>query len=137
MNVGGRPCSGLSRQAQLGLSQALLGCCEAPPPYFSCAWGRCLVGRSEVLSTLEVFLQDLPVLGRIHLPSTAASRPVRAAEPPPPHSLTLPPPCFTAGTGDEPSGFLHTPLRLEANVLSVSSDQRILFPTISESFRSS
>lgn len=83
VNVGGRPCSALSRQAQLGLSQALLGCCEAPPPYFSCAQGRCLVGRSEVLSTLEVFLQDLPVLGRIHLPSTAASRPVRAAEPTP------------------------------------------------------
>ncbi len=72
--------------------------------YFSCVL-RVIVllegkpsAQSEVLSTLEkVFVQDIPVLGRIHLPSIATSRPVPAAEKHP-HSMMLPPPCFTVGT---------------------------------------
>ncbi len=60
--------------------------------YFSCVL-RVIVllegkpsAQSEVLSTLEkVFVQDIPVLGRIHLSKH-------------PHSMMLPPPCFTVGT---------------------------------------
>ena len=71
--------------------------------YFSCVL-RVIVllegepsAQSEVLSTMErVSVQDIPVLGRIHL-SLATSRPVPAAEKHP-HSMMLPPPCFTVGT---------------------------------------
>ncbi len=82
VNVGGQPFLGLSRDAQLGLSQGSgwaiqeqsRSCCEATPSYFSCVL-RVIVllegkpsAQSEVLSTLEkVFVQDIPVLGRIHL----------------------------------------------------------------------
>ncbi len=73
-------------------------------------------------------------------PSTATSRPVPAAEKHP-HSMMLPPPCFTVGTVLDRwwavPGFLHT-YRLELRPKSyilVSSDQRILFVTILESFR--
>ncbi len=73
--------------------------------YFSCVL-RVIVllegkpsAQSEVLSTLEkVFVQDIPVLVLgIHFPSIATSRPVPAAEKHP-HSMMLPPPCFTVGT---------------------------------------
>ncbi len=60
--------------------------------------------QSEVPSTLEkVFVQDIPVLGssfknlKFIFPSIATSRPVPAAEKHP-HSMMLPPPCFTIGT---------------------------------------
>ncbi len=73
-------------------------------------------------------------------PSIATSRPVPAAEKQP-HSMMLPPPCFTVGTVLDRwwavPGFLHT-YRLESRPKSsilVSSDQRILFVTILESFR--
>ncbi len=73
-------------------------------------------------------------------PSIATSRPVPAAEKHP-HSMMLPPPCFTVGTVLDRwwavPGFLHT-YRLESRPKSsilVSSDQRILFVTILESFR--
>ncbi len=82
VNVGGQPFLGLSRDAQLGLSQGSgwaiqeqsRSCCEATPSLFSCVL-RVIVllegkpsAQSEVLSTLEkVFVQDIPVLGRIHL----------------------------------------------------------------------
>ncbi len=73
-------------------------------------------------------------------PSIATSRPVPAAEKHP-HSMMLPPPCFTVGTVLDRwwavPGFLHT-YRLELRPKSyilVSSDQRILFVTILESFR--
>ncbi len=70
--------------------------------YFSCVL-RVIVllegkpsAQSEVLSTLEkVFIQDIPVL--FIFPSIATSRPVPAAEKHP-HSMMLPPPCFTVGT---------------------------------------
>ncbi len=72
-------------------------------------------------------------------PSIATSRPVPAAEKHP-HSMMLPPPCFTVGTVLDRwwavPGFLHT-YRLELRPTSsilVSSDQRILFVTILESF---
>ncbi len=71
-------------------------------------------------------------------PSIATSRPVPAAEKHP-HSMMLPPPCFTVGTVLDRwwavPGFLHT-YRLELRPKSpilVSSDQRILFVTILES----
>ncbi len=64
-------------------------------------------------------------------PSIATSRPVPAAEKHP-HSMMLPPPCFTVGTVLDRwwavPGFLHT-YRLELRPKSyilVSSDQRIL-----------
>ncbi len=70
----------------------------------------------------------------------ATSRPVPAAEKDP-HIMMLPPPCFTVGTVLDRwwavPGFLHT-YRLELRPKSyilVSSDQRILFVTILESFR--
>ncbi len=73
-------------------------------------------------------------------PSIATSRPVPAAEKHP-HSMILPPPCFTVGTVLDRwravPGFLHT-YRLELRPKSsflVSSDQRILFVTILEYFR--
>ncbi len=82
VNVGGQPFLGLSRDAQLGLSQGSgwaiqeqsRSCCEALLRYFSCVL-RVIVllegkpsAQSEVLSTLEkVFVQDIPVLGHIHL----------------------------------------------------------------------
>ncbi len=73
-------------------------------------------------------------------PSIATSRPVPAAENHP-HSMMLPPPCFTVGTVLDRwwavPGFLHTyrlELRPKSSIL-VSSDQRILFVTILESFR--
>ncbi len=73
-------------------------------------------------------------------PSIATSRPVPAAEKHP-HSMMLPPPCFTVGTVLDRwwavPGFLHTyrlELRPKSSIL-VSSDQRILFVTILESFR--
>ncbi len=73
-------------------------------------------------------------------PSIATSRPVPAAEKHP-HSMMLPPPCFTVGTVLDRwwavPGFLHT-YRLELRPKSyilVSSDQRVLFVTILESFR--
>ncbi len=73
-------------------------------------------------------------------PSIATSRPVPAAEKHP-HSMMLPPPCFTVGTVLDRwwavPGFLHTyrlELRPKSSIL-VSSDQRILFVTILEPFR--
>ncbi len=73
-------------------------------------------------------------------PSIATNRPVPAAEKHP-HSMMLPPPCFTVGTVLDRwwvvPGFLHTyrlELRPKSSIL-VSSDQRILFVTILESFR--
>ncbi len=82
VNVGGQPFLGLSRDAQLGLSQALAGpfknshgvVVKPLLRYYSCVL-RVIVllegkpsAQSEVLSTLEkVFVQDIPVLGRIHL----------------------------------------------------------------------
>ncbi len=73
-------------------------------------------------------------------PSIATSRPVPAAEKHP-HSMMLPPPCFTVGTVLDRwwavPGFLHTyclELRPKSSIL-VSSDQRNLFVTILESFR--
>ncbi len=64
-------------------------------------------------------------------PSIATSRPVPAAEKHP-HSMMLPPPCFTVGTVLDRwwavPGFLHTyrlELRPKSSIL-VSSDQRIL-----------
>ncbi len=111
--------------------------------YFSCVL-RVIVllegkpsAQSEVLSTLEkVFVQDIPVLSSF--PSIATSRPLPAAEKHP-HSMMLPPPCFTVGTVLDRwwavPGFLHTyrlELRPKSSIL-VSSDQRILFVTILES----
>ncbi len=79
---GGQTFLGLSRDAQLGLSQGSgwaiqeqsRSCCEATPSYFSCVLRLIVLlegkpsAQSEVLSTLEkVFVQDIPVLGRIHL----------------------------------------------------------------------
>ncbi len=77
VNVGGQPFLGLSRDAQLGLSQGSgwaiqeqsRSCCEATL-YFSCVL-RVIVlleGKPSAQRTLEkVFVQDIPVLGRIHL----------------------------------------------------------------------
>ncbi len=69
VNVGGQPFLGLSRDAQLGLSQGVV--VKPLLRYFSCVL-RVIVllegkpsAQSEVLSTLEkVFVQDIPVLGQ-------------------------------------------------------------------------
>ncbi len=82
VNVGGQPFLGLSRDAQLGLSQGSGGpfknshrvVVKPLLRYFSCVL-RVIVllegkpsAQSEVLSTLEkVFVQDIPVLGHTHL----------------------------------------------------------------------
>ncbi len=76
VNVGGQPFLGLSRDAQLGLSQGSGWAIQEQSllRYFSCVL-RVIVllegkpsAQSEVLSTVEkVFVQDIPVLGRIHL----------------------------------------------------------------------
>ncbi len=146
VNVGGQPFLGLSRDAQLGLSQALAGpfknshgvVVKPLLRYFSCVL-RVIVllegkpsAHSEVLSTLEkVFVQDIPVLGRIHisLDCNQLSCPCSWKTP---HSMMLPPPCFTVGTVLDRwwavPGFLHTyrlELRPKSSIL-VSSDQRIL-----------
>jgi hypothetical protein len=55
--------------------------------------------QSEVLSALEqVFIKDLCTLLRSAFPSILTSLPVTAAEKHP-HSMMLPPPCFTVGMG--------------------------------------
>ncbi len=72
--------------------------------YFSCVL-RVIVllegkpsAQSEVLSTLEkVSSRISPYLAAFIFPSIATSRPVPAAEKHP-HSMMLPPPCFTVGT---------------------------------------
>ncbi len=86
------------------------------------------------------FVQDIPVLGRIHLSldCNQSSCPCSWKTPP---ALCCHPPCFTVGTVLDRwwalPGFLHTyrlELRPKSSIL-VSSDQRILFVTILESFR--
>ena len=58
---------------------------------------RVIVLLSEVLSALDqVFMKDIYVLGSIQLSLTLTSPPVPAAEKQP-HSMMLPPPCFTVG----------------------------------------
>ena len=53
--------------------------------------------QSEVLSALEqVFIKDLSVISSFIFPSILTSLPVPAAEKHP-HSIMLPPPCFTVG----------------------------------------
>ncbi len=72
--------------------------------YFSCVL-RVIVllegkpsAQSEVLSTLEKFSSRISLyLAAFIFPSIATSRPVPAAEKHP-HSMMLPPPCFTVGT---------------------------------------
>ncbi len=146
VNVGGQPFLGLSRDAQLGLSQALAepfknshGVVVKPLlRYFSCVL-RVIVllegkpsAQSEVLSTLEKVSSRISLyLAAFIFPSIATSRPVPAAEKHP-HSMMLPPPCFTVGTVLDRwwavPGFLHTyrlELRPKSSIL-VSSDQRIL-----------
>ncbi len=115
--------------------------------YFSCVL--------RVIVLLEVNLRPSlrswalwRVSSRIYLylaafifPSIATSRPVPAAEKHP-HSMMLPPPCFTVGTvldrwWASAWFFLHTyrlELRPKSSIL-VSSDQRIYLSTILESFR--
>ncbi len=98
--------------------------------------------QSEVLSTLEkVFVQDIPVLGRIHLSldCNQSSCPCSWKNTPTAwcchHHASL---LGLYWTGDEQClVFLHTyrlELRPKSSIL-VSSDQRILFVTILESFR--
>ncbi len=75
-----------------------------PLLYFSCVL-RVIVllegkpsAQSEVLSTLEKFSSRISLyLAAFIFPSIATSRPVPAAEKHP-HSMMLPPPCFTVGT---------------------------------------
>ncbi len=140
VNVGGQPFLGLSRDAQLGLSQGSgwdiqeqsRSCCEATPkvnlrPSLR-SWALWRRFSSRISLYLAAFI----------FPSIATSRPVPAAEKHP-HSMMLPPPCFTVGTVLDRwwavPGFLHTyrlELRPKSSIL-VSSDQRILFVTILES----
>ncbi len=50
-------------------------------------------------ATLEkVFVQDIPVLGRIHLPLNCNQSVLSLQLKNTPHSMMLPPPCFTVGT---------------------------------------
>ncbi len=154
VNVGGQPFLGLSRDAQLGLSQGSgwaiqeqsRSCCEATG-YFSCVLRVIVLLEVNLRPSLRSWALWRRFSSRISLylaafifPSIATSRPVLAAEKHP-HSMMLPPPCFTVGTVLERwwavPGFLHTyhlELRPKSSIL-VSSDQRILFVTILESFR--
>ncbi len=147
VNVGGQPFLGLSRDAQLGLSQGSgwaiqeqsRSCCEATPSLFSCVL-RVIVllegkpsAQSEVLSTLEkVFRPGYPCTwphsSFPRLQPVVLSLQLKKH----PHSMMLPPPCFTVGTVLDRwwavPGFLHTyrlELRPKSSIL-VSSDQRIL-----------
>ena len=138
---------GLSRDAQLGLGQGSGWVSQEwselfPKPllcYFSCAQGHCLVGRWTFGPVWGP--EDISVLGRIHLSfnCTQSSCPC-SWNPPPPHSMLLPPPCVTVGIvlgrWWAVPGFLHT-YRLELTPKSsilVSSDQRIFFLVVWESF---
>ncbi len=112
VNVGGQPFLGLSRDAQLGLSQGSGWAIQEQSRvvvkpllrYFSCVL-RVIVllegkpsAQSEVLSTLwRRFSSRISLyLAAFIFPSIATSRPVPAAEKHP-HSMMLPPPCFTVG----------------------------------------
>ncbi len=147
VNVGGQPFLGLSRDAQLGLSQGSGWPFKNSPGvvvkpllrYFSCVL-RVIVllegkpsAQSEVLSTLEkVFVQDIPVLGRIQsFPRFATSRlSLQLKKTPPQHdAATTMLHCWDCiGQVMSSAGFLHTyrlELRPKSSIL-VSSDQRIL-----------
>ncbi len=146
VNVGGQPFLGLSRDAQLGLSQGSgwpfknsHGVVVKPLlRYFICVL-RVIVllegkpsAQSEVLSTLEkVFVQDIPVLGRIHLSldCNQSSCPCSWKTPPQHDATTTMLHCWTVlDRWWAVPGFLHTyrlELRPKSSIL-VSSDQRIL-----------
>ncbi len=154
VNVGGQPFLGLSRDAQLGFKSGLwLGHSRTVTELL---WSHSFVILAVCLGSLSCWKANLrPSLrswalwrrfsSRISLylaafifPSIATRRPVPAAEKHP-HSMMLPPPCFTVGTVLDRlwavPGFLHTyrlELRPKSSIL-VSSDQRILFVTILES----
>ncbi len=149
VNVGGQPFLGLSRDAQLGLSQGSGWAFKnshrvVVKPllrYFSCVL-RVIVllegkpsAQSEVLSTLEkVFVQDILVLGRIHLSldCNQSSCPCSWKTPPQHDAATTMLHCWDCIGQVMSSAWFspHIPLRIKA-----SSDQRILFVTILESFR--
>ncbi len=156
VNVGGQPFLGLSRDAQLGLSQGS-GWLGHSRTVTELLWSHSFVILAVCLGSLSCWKVNLrPSLrswalwrrfsSRISLylaafifPSIATSRPVPAAEKHP-HGMMLPPPCFTVGTVLDRwwavPGFLHTyhlELRPKSSILD-SSDQRILFVTILESF---
>ncbi len=147
VNVGGQPFLGLSRDAQLGLSQGSgwaiqeqsRSCCEATLfVILAVCLGSLSCWKVNLRPSLRSWALWRRFSSRISLylaafifPSIATSRPVPAAEKHP-HSMMLPPPCFTVGTVLDRwwavPGFLHT-YRLELfglNSILVSSDQRIL-----------
>ncbi len=147
VNVGGQPFLGLSRDAQLGLSHGsgwaiqelvtellwshsfvILAVCLGS---LSC-WKINLRPRSEVLSTLEkVFVQDIPVLGRIHLSldCNQSSCPCSWKTPPQHDAATTMLHCWDCIGQVMSSAWLFHTYRLELRPKSsilVSSDQRIL-----------
>ncbi len=150
VNVGGQPFLGLSRDAQLGLSQGSGWAIQETVTEL--LWSHSFIILAVCLGSLSCWKVNLrPSLrswalwrrfsSRISLylaafifPSIATSHPVPAAEKHP-HSMMLPPPCFTVGTVLDRwwavPGFLHTyrlELRPKSSIL-VSSDQRILSPS--------
>ncbi len=160
VNVGGQPFLGLSRDAQLGFWEMLksglwLGHSRTVAELL---WSHSFVILAVCLGSLSSWKVNLRpslrswalwrrfssrmslYLAAFIFPSIATSRPVPAAEKHP-HSMMLPPPCFTVGTVLDRwwavPGFLHTyrlELRPKSSIL-VSSDQIILFVTNLESFR--
>ncbi len=156
VNVGGQPFLGSLQRCSIGFKSGLwLGHSRTVTELL---WSHSFVILAVCLGSLSCWKVNLrPSLrswalwrrfsSRISLylaafifPSIATSRPVPAAEKHP-HSMMLPPPCFTVGTVLDRwwavPGFLHTyrlELRPKSSIL-VSSDQRILFVTILESFR--
>ncbi len=150
VNVGGQPFLGLSRDAQLGLSQALLGHSRTVTELL---WSHSFVILAVCLGSLSCWKVNLrPSLrswalwrrfsSRISLylaafifPSIATSRPVPAAEKHP-HSMMLPPPCFTVGTVLDRwwavPGFLHTyrlELRPKSSIWSHQTRESYLSPS--------
>ena len=149
VTVGGQPFSGLSRDAQLGLGQGSGWASQEGSQLFR---SHSFVILAVCLGSLSCWKVNLwPSLrsralwkrfsSRISLYLAAFIFPsiVPAAEQHP-HSMMLPPPCFTVGIvlgrWWAVPGFLHT-YRLELmpkSSILVSSDQRILFLIVWESF---
>ncbi len=115
--------------------------------YFSCVL-RVIVllegkpsAQSEVLSTLEkVFFQDIPVLGRIHRSLDCNPVVLSLQLKNTPHSIMLPPPCFTVGTVLEQvmsrawfSPNITLRMRAKSSILSHQTRESYLSPSWSPS----
>ncbi len=155
VNVGGQPFLGLSRDAQLGFKSGLwLGHSRT---VHELLWSHSFVILAVCLGSLSCWKVNLRLQSwgpehsgegfRPGYPCTWPHSSFPRLQPvvlslqleKHPHSMMLPPPCFTVGTVLDrwlSSAWFspHIPLRIKAKKsILVSSDQRILFVTILES----